>query len=261
MLVLIRMKKHYIIVFVLFALSISPRAYAEAYFDTRISPEEQAVFGFFRAAGDAPDYEFWITSKLEYQQLAENKQEDYLVKEMMRLGHGYGMYDLNTDLIEITLNVLADYVPATEDEPPKITYKIYNLDENTTPSFNYRFGDGYISMVIERLDFFKEIELDEARDKALRDKIPYEDDVFDATLEIHVRPKTADYEEMIMKDGIKQWIMVSEIAYIKCEVDSLYTRQSYILWDYVAPWHEGVYRIQNMPEEQKYPHPYDLFKD
>ncbi|MGN7437259.1 MAG: hypothetical protein ACTHOO_01350 [Alcanivorax sp.] len=255
------MKKHYIIVWLFVLFAFAPNANANSYFSTRITPEEQAVFAFFRAAGDAPDYEYWIQNKYEYQSLPESKKEDFLVKEMMRLGHGYGMYDLNTDLLEIKLNILSKYIPKTEDEPAKIIFRILNLDENTTPTFNYRFGDGYISMVIERLDFFKVIELTEEKDKVIRDKIPYEGDEFDATLEIHVRAKTADYDAMIVKDDIKQWIMLSEIAYIKCEVDSRYTQQTYILWDYVSDWHSEVFRIQNMPEEEKYPHPYDLFKD
>lgn len=250
------------LVFVVTIAAISP-AYAQKdnYFSTKISPEEQAVFAFFRASGDAPDYDFWITSKREYQNLSEAKQEDYLVKEIMRLGHGYGMYDLNTDLLEIKVNVISRYIAAKDGEPARIVYRLLNIDDGVTPTFNYRFGSGFISMIIARLDFFSDVELTPEKDKILREKIPYEDDEFDTTLEIHIRIMEADFKNVDESDGIKQWSMVGEIAYIKCEVDSYYTRQSYILWDYVAPWHEDAFRIKNMPEEEKYPHPYDLFKD
>tara|TARA_R110001592_G_scaffold3525_8_gene19863 strand:- start:27749 stop:28522 length:774 start_codon:yes stop_codon:yes gene_type:complete len=235
--------------------------HADEYFDTKITPEEQAIFAFFRASGDAPDYDYWIESQRAYQELSESKQEDYLIKEMMRLGHGYGMYDQNTDLLEIKVNVLSRYVPAQDGKKAHITYRFLNLDKDATPSFNYRFGIGFISMVINRLDFFSDVELTPEKDRAIREKVPYEDDEFDATLQIRVRVSEADYDSVVENDGVKQWIMMGDIAYIKCEVDSYYTHQSYILWDYVAPWYEEAFRIQNMPEEQKYPHPYDLFKD
>ena len=236
-------------------------AYSDEYFSTKITPEEQAVFAFFRASGEAPDYEFWIKSKNEYQTLPEKKKEDYLVKEIMRLGHGYGMYDLDTDLIEIKVNTLSKYHKAEDGKDAYITYRFLNIAEGITPTFNYKLGTGYISMIIDRLDFFSNVELTPEKDEVIRGKIPYEDDEFDTVLEIHVRISNADYSNVIEEDGIKQWIMMGEIAYIKCEVDSYYTQQTYILWDYVAPWHEEPFRIKNMPEEQKYPHPYDLFKD
>ncbi len=246
---------------VTFAASAHVHAGEEGYFSTKITPEEQAVFAFFRAAEEAPDYEYWVTSKLEYQALPKQKKDDYLVKEIMRLGHGYGMYDLDTDLLEIKVNVVSSYVAAKDDEPAYIQYRFMNIDDGATPTFNYRFGMGFISMIIDRLDFFSKVELTPEKDAILREKIPYEDDEFDTELEIHVRVSNANYKDFKEVDGIKQWIMMSEIAYIKCEVDSYYTRQTYILWDYVAPWHEDAFRIQNMPEEEKYPHPYDLFKD
>ena len=236
-------------------------AHADSYADHKITSEEQAVFAFFRAANVPPDFESWISSKLEYKVLPEQKKENFMIKEMLRLGRGYGMYDINTDLIEIEVNVIARYFEAEDDKPARITYRFRNVNEETTPTFNYRFADGVISMIIARLDYFSDIELNDDKNQAVREKIPYEDDEFDVTLQIHARVARADYEVPLMTNGIKQWIMLSEIAYIKCEVDSHFTQQSYILWDYVAPWHEDVFRIKNMPEEEKYPHPYDLFKD
>ncbi len=233
----------------------------DGYYSTKVTPKEQAIFAFFRASGDPPDYDAWIKSKSTYKDLPESKKEVYMIKEIMRLGQGYGVFDVDTDLIEIKVNTLSKYVPEKDGEPAHITFRFLNLAGTETPTFNYKFGDGYISMIINKLDFFANLKLSPEKDKALRDKIPYENDEFDTELEIHLKISSADYKDFKMVKNKKQWLMAGEIAYIKCNVDSYYNQQNYILWDYVAPWYEQAFRIKNMPEEEKYPHPYDLFKD
>ncbi len=231
------------------------------YYSTKITPKEQAIFAFFRAAGEAPDYDLWIKSKPTYKSLPKSKQETYMIKEMMRLGQGYGAFDLDTDLIEIKVDTLSKYIPSTDDEPAYLTFRFLNLSDYDVPTFNYKFGDGYISMIIEQIDFFKKLELSPEKEKIIKGKIPYENDEFDTELEIHLKISKASYKEFTMIENKRRWLMSGKIAYIKCNVNSYYTQQNYILWDYVAPWYEQAFRIKNMPEEEKYPHPYDLFKD
>ncbi len=231
------------------------------YYETTVTPEEQAIFAFFRAAEEAPDYDLWIKSKSKYKNLPESKKEGFLIKEIMRLGQGYGAFDIDTDLIEIKINTVSKYIPAKDGKPARITFRFLNLGNNEIPTFNYKFGDGYISMIINKFAFFSNLKLSPEKDKVIRDKIPYEDDEFDTELEVHLKISSADYKNFKIVRDKRQWFMIGEIAYIKCSVDSYYTQQNYILWDYVAPWYEQAFRIKNMPEEEKYPHPYDLFKD
>ena len=54
--------------------------------------------------------------------------------------------------------------------------------------------------------------------------------------------------------------MVSEIAYVRCEVLNDWSQSYKKIWEYIAPWYEETYKNDNMSEEEKYPHPYDLFK-
>lgn len=234
---------------------------AQDYFDTKITPQEQAVFAFFRASGDAPDYDFWIKSKSSFLSLGKKAREDYFVREMLRLGRGYGMYDLDTDVLEIKTNVVVRYIEAEEDKPARLSFRFFGLGSEDVPTFDYRFGSGYVYLIIDQLNYFSDLKLTPEQDKAVREKIPYLDDEFDAEVVVHVRASEADYDTPVIElNGTLKWPMLGKIAYIKCVVDSYYTQQTHTLWDYLAPWYEEQFRIKNMPKEEKYPHPYDLFK-
>lgn len=227
----------------------------------QVTKKEQAVFAFFRALGSAPDYDYWIKSKPTYKSLPTKNQENYLLNETLRLGGGYGSFDQDIDLLELKINVSAIYSPAVDGKKPRILFEFFKSSRNYTPTFNYPYGDEILSLVINKLALYSDMELNEKQNEAVLKKIPYEDKYFDATLIVHVRVDKANYKKPIKTKPVKQWLMVGEIAYLRCDVSSYETGRKYMLWDYVAPWHEEVFRMKNMPEEGKYPHPFDLFKD
>lgn len=235
---------------------------AQEYLDSKITSKEQAVFAFFRAANTAPDYNYWITSSSTYKSLRGKYREDYLVKEMLRLGRGYGLYDLDTDVLEIKTPIIVKYYPAkSEDTRPHLKFHFYNLKVTNIPTFDYPFGDDIISLTVKNLNNFFDLTLSPEQSQSVRSKIPYENDEFDASLTIYTRVNKANYQNPVekIKKG-NRWLMVGEIAYLKCEVDSSYAHQTHTLWDYISPWYEEEFHLKNMPEEEKYPHPYDLYK-
>ncbi len=248
-------------ILLLLLVTLSSQIRAEAYFSTKIYPEEKAVFAFFRTAKSAPDFQKWIVNGERYKATPKNLRRTFLLKEKLRLDHGFGLYDVNSDLLELRLGVLVKYISATKKSAPRITFKILNVSSNDTPTFDYPYGNDYISLIIEKLLLFSDMPLTEKQNSAVIKKIPYENDIFDADLNISVRVKKANINDPIRIGKINQWIMLGEIAYLKCTVDKHYNGEEYTLWDYVAPWYEEEFRIKNMPEEKKYPHPYDLFKD
>jgi hypothetical protein len=231
------------------------------YFSTKISPEEQALFAFFRAANVPPDYEYWISSSVRYKTLDEAQKQDFMIKEMLRLGRGYGLYDLNTDVLELKAPVVAKYYPAKDGGQPSLKFRFFNLGRMNVPTFDFPFGSSTVSLVVNNINAFSDLALSPEQDQAVRAKIPYENDEFDANLIIHTRIDEADFSQPIEENKkTKRWLMVGKIAYIKCEVDSFYMQQKSTLWDFVSPWYEEQFRVKNMPEEEKYPHPFDLFK-
>lgn len=225
----------------------------------RITPKERAVFSFFRKAGRAPDYDFWIKSSGMFSGVSDKNRASYILDETLRLGRGYSSYDEDEDLLELTIYVIAKYISATEDAKPRITFEFFQTEEAYVPTFSYPYGEDAITLIIDRLAVFANIPLDEDHSEAILSKVPYKDEYFDAKLVIHVRVSSADINRPIIVDDVTQWMMVGEVAYLECE--AVNGADDHLLWDYVAPWYVGILEKKNMPEEEKYPHPYDLFKD
>ncbi len=236
-------------------------ALASLTIETEISPREKAVFAFFRAAQTPVDFDFWVKTNRSFQAFGEKEQRDIFLREQMRLGRGYGLYDIEKEPLKLTVDIVAKYIPPEEDSLARIEFRLFSVRGESIPTFNYPFGDGIISLIINGLDRFKSLELSPEENEAVLSKLPYTDDEFDAHLEVEVRVSKADYENPIKNNDKFQWIMTGDIAYIKCEVGSYYTAEEVLIWDYLAPWFEGIYEERNMPDEAKYPHPYDLFKD
>ncbi len=247
---------------VLFLLCLTQIVYAQSEDALSVTSEEKAIFAFFRAANVAPDYEFWIKSGYGYRKLSEHKQQKYFINEMMRLGRGYSLYDKDTDVLVIKADVFSRYIPGEDGEKPRITFRFFNAVGDDIPSFNFPYGDDIVALIIDRLSVFADLKLKDSQRDALLKKVPYEKDDFDAKLEIHVRVSRADMDKPIMTPEKKrQWLMVGDIAYLKCALVSYDYSDEDVLWDYLAPWYQEEYKRKQIPEEDKYPHPYDLFKD
>ena len=246
-------------VLLVFLVSFSAHIVLAAEQEKQTTPKERAVFAFFRAAGTAPDYDFWIKSSSRYNAMPENHKNAYMLDEMLRLGRGYSAYDPNENMLELKINVIVKYISGEEDEPPRITFDFFQVDEAYVPTFAYPYGEDVISLIIDRLAAFSNVRLDEAQNATLLPKIPYVDEYFDAKLIVHVRVSRAETKKPIITNGVRQWLMIGDVAHLKCEVG--YMGRDRLLWDFVAPWYEEALEEKNKPEESKYPHPYDLFKD
>ncbi|PCJ01770.1 MAG: hypothetical protein COB14_03420 [Alphaproteobacteria bacterium] len=231
-----------------------------AKYEEKITPKERAVFAFFRAAGTAPDYDFWIKSNSIFKGMPEKHQSSYVLDETLRLGRGYSAYNEDEDLLVLTINVIAKYISTIDGEQPRIVFEFFQAEEAYVPTFSYPYGVDVVTLIISRLAAFAGVSLNEDQNNSLLSKIPYKDDYFDAKIVVHVRISSADTKKSMIVDDVKQWFMIGEIAYLKCEVAGFMGKDR-LLWDYVAPWYKEMFEQKNMPEEAKYPHPYDLFKD
>lgn len=245
---------------VVFMICSSKVAVIAAEYDRKTTPRERAIFAFFRNVGIAPDYDFWIKTSDNFKSVSENRRDTYILNETLRLGRGYSSYDEEQDLLKLTIKVLVKYLPETDIDNPRITFSFMTEDKSYVPTFSYAYGEDVISLIIDRLAAFSDVTLNDAQNEEVSRKIPYEGDVFDAKLTVHVRVKSANNNKPVIVDKMKQWIMVGDIAFLKCEVSG-HMGNDQMLWDYVAPWHEKLFEMQKLSKELKYPHPYDLFKD
>lgn len=223
--------------------------------------EEKAIFAFFRAANAPPDYDFWIKSSWQYTQKPENQQRRYYIDEELRLGRGFGDFDANKHVIVIFIDAMTRYHPAKDGKNARITFRLNDVRGNEIPTFDFPFGDGYVSMIIRNLKAFQDLPVSEDKAKVIEERIPYDDDEFNTTMEVHIQVKEAEYGKPLEVDGKMKWLMGGDVAYMKCVVNNFFSGTNDILWDYVAPWYEKNYLLATTPKEETYPHPYDLFKD
>jgi len=250
--------------FVFFSLilvtTLSQAAFAEIDDSIRISGSEKAVIAFFHMAEKAPDYENWIKSSAFYKATADEIKEEVLIQEWLRLDRGYGHYEINKDILEISALVIAQYSAPQEDKPARFTFSFPNRKEGITPIFSYPYGKEWVSMIIRNLNTFTNISLTEAQYERIRKVLPEDEPFHEVELIVHTRPTEADHKTPTKIYGEKSWIMVSDIAFIQCSAISHLTGKTIPLWNYIAPWYEKQYNEKQIPEELKYPHPYDIHK-
>lgn len=244
------------------------KAYAanDGFYSTETTPEERAVFAYFKSIGNAPDYDYWISSHPRFSSLSAYKQQEYLIQENLRLGRGYGDFNLDRNVLNIIVDVVVKYIPAkNEREQPHLIFEFMNIGYGSVPSFDFSYGpEQIISLVINNLSIFADMKLAPEQDAAVKQKLPYEGDYFDARLNIRVRIPPIDSKDaernIVTTRNVLQRIMYGEIAYLEC-LSNAYGSSGIRLWDYVAPWYAETLKEERAPAKEKYPHPYDLFKD
>ncbi len=225
------------------------------------SQREKGVFAFFTLGSGPPDFERWIMSWEEYSQLSTKERENYLIDHSIRLGTGYGLFDPKKDLLNIETVVSVHYVAPKDGEPGRVYFQFPGQNEDYIPTFSYPYiKDEWVSLIINKLALFAELKLSDEHFATVSEHLSYENQEYEALLSIQVRPTQADHSKPIKIGSIRQWIMIGEIAYMKCEVDSDKTGRREQLWDYVAPWYAEEHRLKNLPEDMRYPHPFDLKK-
>lgn len=232
-------------------------------FSTEITQKEKAVFAFFKAGNASPDFEKWVMESSLYKSALESDKQEILIQEQLRLGRGYSYYSLDKDLLEIEIPVTAKYIPPEGGKQARF-YFIFpdQYEENYVPVFSYSYGQDTVSMIINRLAAFGNFPLTQRQFEIISERMTRQSEDFDAILIAHVKISSADHTKPYPKpNGGKQWIMVGELGYLSCEINSFFGNKRNQLWDYLAPWYEEDFKLKNMSEEEKYPHPYDLFKE
>lgn len=231
----------------------------------KTSGEEQAIFAYFKLLNKSPDYERWISFNPVYKGLSGKKQEKFFIQENLRLGRGFGMYDIEHDPLVISIDVDAKILPPTDDAPAKFNMEFLgvNMDEKQLPSFGFAYGpEEQIILVVFELAKLSEITLNANQFASISEKTDEFNSFFPAKLTLHIRPHEADDKNPVKSPEDKLlWLMSGKIAYMRCSYDDLRHREyDKQLWDYVAPWYKDIYDEKNISEEEKYPDPFAHLK-
>lgn len=258
-------KFYYLACFLVLTLGLSSSALAQKKLsDTtyKLSENEKGVVGFFRIAGVAPDYEAWITATAAYNAIEDEKaREKFLVSESIRLGQGYSQFDPSQSFLKFSTDVIARYTEPADGKPGEFSFTFPEQEDNYTPVFPYPYGKNFIVLVINKFHEFSKLPLGQAEMEKVRRLMPYADEEYMAKLNLEVKLIRADYENPVVRNNIAQYMMLGDVAFISCEIVDPTSMRRTKAWEYVAPWYEEDFRLKNTPEEERYPHPYDLFKE
>ncbi len=234
----------------------------------KITEKDKAIFAFYNVRRKKPDYDFWLKTSSKYKNMPEKNKERFLVDEMLRLGQGFSYFDNNEETINIDAPIVVRYAPPKEGteeekaEQSKLSFQFAGANSSDIPSFEFPLGRDTVAIIANKLNFFSDLKLSEKQDTFIRSKIAEDKDTFIAKLELSLRPTQINNSRTERKkEGGTLWIMMSEIAYIKCVIKSKDSGQDEILWDYVAPWHKQQFDAINAKKtEAQAPHPYDIYK-
>lgn len=237
------------------------QAHAIDYFDDRITEEERAVFAFFKAGGISPDYDKWIKGGEAYFAVSEKYKDDFFLQENLRLGRGYTKFDPNIDFLSISAPIIVR-LSDQDDKQHKVEFSFFQNVRSYTPTFDFPYVKGeIISLVVNQLGYFSSLEIPDAQYEYIRARVPDSDDLFRGVLEMKVRVKSSDMSKAYPIDyRHSRWIMVGEIAYIKCRLPSVRDGEV-VLWDHSASWYRPPVLVEKKKSDKDYPHPFDLFKD
>ncbi len=230
------------------------------YFDTKITDNEKVVFAYFRLGNIVPKYDEWIKDGYIYRGTPENFRDDIFLQEQLRLGRGYSEFDPKVNVLRVKAPIFVKF--STSDVGAHyVSFVFSHDDESYIPTFNFPYiDDQKIFMVIRQVENFSHLPVPSGQYDIIKNKVrASEDQWFQAVLDIKVRATRVETKSPKYKDGVMGWPMYGEIAHIRCMLPPRYDGEV-ILWDWVAPWYEQTYKEEIMPDDKKYPHPFDPHK-
>ena len=129
-------------------------AWSLDYFDSTVTENEKVVFSYYRVGGVTPNFDDWIKDSRTYSALPENRREDYLLQEQLRLGRGFGAHDADTALLNIEAPVFVKFM-VDENGEQRVLFTFYRHDQAYIPTFDYPYlkQEG-LSLIVNHLGSF-----------------------------------------------------------------------------------------------------------
>jgi hypothetical protein len=222
--------------FILLLALLFPAANAAAQIQVNVSENEKAIFAFHRLSRQEPDFKMIGRSYDEFMNAPLELKEEVLEATTLRLKTGFGMHDLDKDFLRITTKILVQVRAQQGETPPLFIFHFPNHSKDSyVPYFPYPLGDtGWIALLVEDLPQFSSIPLTAEQYAFIKQYLSEDDTPYEMMLHMRVRPKSADGTAPVVLDGVEQWMMMGDVAYITC---STLTETPVKLWEYSAPWY------------------------
>lgn len=213
----------------------------------QVSENEKAIFAFHRLSGQQPSYELIAAADEEYKTAPPELAEQILAESVIRLKTGFGMYDPGRDFLQIATNVMAQ-IQTAPNSPPVLIFRFPNSsNENYIPYFPYAYGDqDWIAMIVEDLPQFAQIPMSDEQYQYVKPYLPENGTYAEVRIFMRVRPRMADSTAPMLIDGVEQWLLMGDTAYISASVTDAAGGQLR-LWEYSAPWYMSATEKDLLP--------------
>ncbi|MCF8495981.1 MAG: hypothetical protein K9G62_04855 [Alphaproteobacteria bacterium] len=208
---------------------------SEAQESEALSDYEKTVFSFFKLTNGTPDFKKIIEVLDRY--VKENSKyvkNKIYEKENLRLKWGFGSYEPDKDYIKIKTKIFVQITP--DFKVPMLNFKFMNAQDDKLPYFPYPYGYEWITIMPNDMEKFQYLPLTKDHYKKIKPFFDFKR-LYDATMELHVRPVAASNAEPMIVDGVKQWPVFADIASITFTYDAP-DGQKIVLGSYEAPWYE-----------------------
>ena len=200
-----------------------------------ISSSEKAVLAFYKLSGLEPDFDKWALAALSLGKDHDQISEEIIIQEKLRLQYGLGTYDPPREILKIYTTFMGQIIE--KDGKSYLASHFPGKGALEAPYFPYTAGHVWVAVVINGLEKFLLLELDEEHKQKISMLMPEHNRPYELKLELFYRPVSAQ-KDPIKMDGQEQHIMLGEIAYIGFKKPGLAGQiKDSPLLEYYAPWY------------------------
>ena len=207
---------------------------AHAEYRPDITDREKAVFAFFKVTRGTPFFDSWIRTSDTYLSAPKSHQEEVYEAEAMRLKWGFGTYDEKTDFLKISTRVFLQL--QTGADGASLNFKFPGSESEEIPIFPYPYGADWITLAIDDLYNFTSVPLGPKQYELVASQLE-PGKIYKGSLKMRIRPLTGDAATPLLVDGVNNWLMMGDTAYIEFLYTPSGAKDSVVLWSYTAPWY------------------------
>ncbi len=204
-----RVKNFYLGIFVTLALCGGVSAFAANYLFT---DSEKAAFAFFHYTKNTPDFENWVKNSPRHINAPLPEKDTILEQELLRLRWGFATLDSSREDLLIKTDILFQIRRTTGTE--FLNFKFINSGNEEVPYFPYPYGREWIAVVVNNLADYTTVPLN-TNEAARIHQFIKDEQVHRGTVEIRVRPVSADNTAPMKLDGAEQWLMLGSVSGIE----------------------------------------------
>lgn len=213
-----------------FAVSLSP-AFAQS---KKITSQELGVLAFYKITGIDPPIEYWIKNNKTFKSMPPEAAKQYFEEEKLRLQWGLGTFNPNEDFLTIHTKINTGLIE--KDDKGFMVSNFPGRSALNPPFIPYNIDQTWVAFVLRDIQKYMTIEVDNTTKERLGSYLTPEQPSYILDLKIVARVLSGD-RKPVKVDGLDQFSMLGDIAYISFSFPEFHQSTDKLLWEYHAPWY------------------------